>query len=366
MPLAAASLARPARAAPAVAPPAGSLPALTGIRAVGCLWVILSHIALTYRPAMAPWLLRFVQPGYLGVDLFFILSGFILARVHPNLHLGLRPVAAFALKRLFRIYPLSTAIMLFMAADAWRHGWLGTPWYEPRLFGPVLLMIEPYFSHPPLVGWLATNWSVGIELLCYAAFPFGLACLRAVPRWGRLALLAALLAAEAWTQWHHLGAFYGPGAILRGLCGFWLGAVCAALAIGRPARRAVALASLLCLAGTLALLQAGVLWPVPLCMAGLITAVSFECDVVAALLGTRVFVWLGEVSYSLYLVHGVLLGSYGWRWLEAIRLHLRDPLATAAWATLTAGVLLGVSAATYYGIERPWRSFGSRLARRVR
>lgn len=65
--------------APSRRPP--GLPALTGVRALAAVWVVLFHFRGTFE-SLAPWL-TVADPvwraGYLGVDLFFALIGFVLA-----------------------------------------------------------------------------------------------------------------------------------------------------------------------------------------------------------------------------------------------------------------------------------------------
>src|SRR5438552_11928319 len=53
----------------------GSLPALTGLRGIAAFWVVLFHLDAAH-------VVPFIRNGYLGVDIFFILSGFILSHVY--------------------------------------------------------------------------------------------------------------------------------------------------------------------------------------------------------------------------------------------------------------------------------------------
>ena len=307
---------------------APGVPALTGVRALACVWVVLSHIAQHEHAALPEGMLRLAGPGFLGIDVFFILSGFVLPMAHPGLPLRARPLAGFALKRLWRVYPLDVAVMLALLLRAWALGMLGPGWFEPRYFLPVLLMVQPY-TDPPIVGWLATNWSVGIELACYGAFPLLALFLRRLPAVPLAALLVCLLLAEAATQRVWLAHVYGVGALARGGCGFMLGVAGFACVerFGLPARRWLAAAEVAVITATLMLLWTGALWAVPVCLSLLILCLPAAAGPVGWLTRRPVVVWLGEISYSIYLVHGVVLGSGAWRGLDRARAAWPDPWA---------------------------------------
>ena len=342
-----------------------NIPALTGVRAVACAWVFGSHIAQGYKPA-PHWLGVVMTPGFMGVDLFFILSGFILAVVYSELVLTPKTIGAFFLKRVMRIYPLNVAIMLFMAEEAWRNNWFGTPWYDPHLFLPVLLMAIPFYTNPPFAAWLATNWSLGVELVCYVCFPLVLICLRQRAGFLIVALLA-LAVGEAATQRAYLGVFYGTGAFLRGLVGFSMGGVAAFLIRRhrRPDERLVGAGEFLSMAGCLVFLLQGRLWPIPLCMCTLIASLSYGSGPLARVLAARWIVWLGDISYSIYLVHGVLLGEWAWPQLANAKAAMPEPLASLVWLSGLLTVVIATSAFTYYAVEVPGRRLGQTLIRRA-
>src|SRR5947209_2043868 len=89
--------------------------ALTGIRAIASLWVVGYHFSLLTFAALE--LQRFVpaiQFGYIGVDLFFLLSGFIIMHVHgrDTATLAMGPLRRFYGLRLARIYPVHLLMLL--------------------------------------------------------------------------------------------------------------------------------------------------------------------------------------------------------------------------------------------------------------
>ncbi len=251
---------------PALARPRlrADIPPLTALRGVAALWVVGYHIG----QGIGPKPLAGLGSGFMAVDIFFVLSGFILTLVHQDL--AARGVGGFFVKRLLRVYPLDIAVMLLMLLGAWAHGTLGTGWYAWSKFPPVLLMVEPFMPGPPIMGWLITNWSVGIELLCYLLFPVLLIGLRRLPSLALMGVVAAAAAAEWATEATWPGYFFGLGAVLRGLCGFGLGGAIACLVWRCPPPRSTlaACGEVVCLLGLLAAIWLSELPAIPLWSAG--------------------------------------------------------------------------------------------------
>src|SRR5689334_9429569 len=116
------TLAAPMSAAPHVASAARvRVPesrALTGIRGVAALWVVLFHLP---NPLAGTAFAQVLSRGYLGVDLFFILSGFVLSYAYRDA-LPEKPMVRQALRfyavRLARIYPLHVFVLaLFVTIE---------------------------------------------------------------------------------------------------------------------------------------------------------------------------------------------------------------------------------------------------------
>jgi peptidoglycan/LPS O-acetylase OafA/YrhL len=154
---------------------------LTGIRLVAAVWVLLYHsqgpldtIGLMSLPVLPD----FIRIGRLGVDLFFALSGFILA--HTYLHslgesLKAKKSIRFWWLRLARIYPVHL-VMLFIAglaivAQSIVTGEeLSRSWLTPWDFIKNLLLIQEWGGDPQR-GWNFVAWSLSMEWLAYLMFP---------------------------------------------------------------------------------------------------------------------------------------------------------------------------------------------------
>ncbi len=317
---------------------------LTAIRGVAALWVVAHHAQPDWAPGLAGLAGDAMRLGYVAVDVFFILSGFIMAEVYGGI--APRGAGRYWWRRVLRVYPLHVCVMAVLALQAviaaMRNPALPPhPWHE---YPDVLLLLQSYLL--PNSSWNPPTWSVGVELACYALFPFTMPLLRRVPRWALVPLVLLL----GFAEWHVLaaydGAIVGRGAILRGLAGFALGAVLSRMAAPLSASRAGA-GEALASAG----ICAGIVWLSPpliaLSAALLIVALSARSGPLARLLSLRWCVWLGAVSFSIYLLHAALIG--------AIDHHL--PVPHIAWVRglVLLGLLLPLSGLTYRFIEQPGR-----------
>ncbi len=168
---------------------------------------------------LPPVVLRNVpEVGYVGVDIFFLLSGFVLA--YADRDMSVRDIPGFFLRQAARVYPLNLAaigVLLIGAAAGIR---LGAPVSWSRL-PAALLMIQPFVTRYP--EWLVVNWSVGIEFACYLACPFALISSRLLGTgYARVLLLSAVL-----LEWHLYPScatyWWAPAALARCVPAFFVG-----------------------------------------------------------------------------------------------------------------------------------------------
>lgn len=178
------------------------LPALTGIRGLGALWVVSLHFGPEWSELFPVW--AKLQPlwarGQEGVSLFYVLSGFILAHVYQPHLFTASQFAGFIKHRLIRIYPLHVATLLALAAlvigsQVLRISITGE--YAWSAFGWNLLLLQKF---PGIVaeGWNYPAWTISVEWFAYLlAFPLGCWICQRVSRWapwtlGGLSLLLIL------------------------------------------------------------------------------------------------------------------------------------------------------------------------------
>ena len=287
----------------------GEIRPLTAIRGVAAIWVLGFHIPTSF-PGAPHFGRAIFQYGFTAVDLFFVLSGFILATAHSNL--TFRTSADFFWKRIFRLYPLHVSVMLALCAGLLlcrlvhldvngdgHYDWLGFPLS--------LLLLKPYFPYIP-GDWNSATWSVGIELACYCTLPLCLPLLKGLHR--RWLGFLILLISTVMTIWlSTIGDDFphaGGGALMRGSLGFYLGCASGILMPRLWASLAPYYADAIVGSALLVGVAAcclGVPALIPVDSALLIAALSLDRGLAAACLTSRPLMWLGKVSFSIYLLH---------------------------------------------------------------
>lgn len=341
---------------------------LTSIRGIAALWVVGCHLAGALKTITPEPVRIALDPGWLGVDVFFILSGFILALVYQDMSISNAP--AFLWKRLVRVYPLNIFLTSIVAGLAL----IGIP-YGVFINWPALpyfyAMTESLLS-VPVGGWISTNWSVGVELLCYLAFPFVIAAIRRFPSIVLAVAAAAMLTIEYRVSAQQMTQWWGTGAIMRGASGFGLGMILGTLALSAP-RSLSRFSSAIEVSALLAIVLCvwtGEINFVPPLAGILILSLYFDAGVIARALHNKWLFRLGLISYSVYLIHGVLLGRYNYNaiiWAKSIG----GWQAALLWSTIFLACTFTVSALTYRFVEQPCRKirFGRvhyRIRRAVR
>ncbi|MDP9096087.1 MAG: acyltransferase, partial [Pseudomonadota bacterium] len=159
--------------------PRPELKALTSLRGLAAIAVVLQHFSSTAQRNASGWIPSIVPHGYMAVDFFFVLSGFIMSYTYLTGFeaLGLRAFGPFLWKRVARIFPLGIAITLIVVAL----GQLVAPFGLTGLFyslpnGAGLgSMIAINLLHlqglMPEYNLNDPSWSVSVELGAYLLFP---------------------------------------------------------------------------------------------------------------------------------------------------------------------------------------------------
>lgn len=347
------------------------IPALTGLRALLAWWVAIYHLTIPELAPLPPdgWLEPLRANGYLAVDGFFVLSGFILAYVYRDAFIRPEPgtYARFLIARLARIYPVHLAMTLVVAALLGAMV-LGTG-FQPRVaerFSMRELLLHLSLLHgwgfSRMLAWNYPSWSISAEWFAYLCFPL---VHRMVLR-DDSRLRAALIALAALAG---LAAFerFGPNrslsytyefALVRIGFEFVLGAALLMLARrwldsppqGARLRPHGALAFAAALASVFVLPDAATVGLIAL----VILFLSHPRDALAAPLGTRRMVYGGETSYAVYMTHAIIQG------VAIIVIRAVPGLgAVPGWLRLLVLILLVQAAASlvHATIERPCRAW---------
>jgi peptidoglycan/LPS O-acetylase OafA/YrhL len=342
--------------------------ALTGVRAVAAVWVVLFHFRtelVTLLPVLGP-AMPFAEAGRVGVDLFFVLSGFILAYNYADAFTNFqaRRYARFLWLRLARIYPvhLATLVMLLVAVLVMRTWGMSPRPAEQYAADSVLtnvLLVHAWAGMD--LTWNYPAWSISAEWFAYLLFPFVALVLPKVgsPRAavaGVLGCFAAMFTVFVVFPTHW--PFPVPLVRVGGefLAGVFLYLVFRST-LGRGRRWSgiapLALGCLILVASGLESVGRSAIWSAPLC-ALVILALARGDGWLNRWLGSRGSVLLGQASYSLYMTHALCQ-------LALVRVLPPEAIAGLGLPVRVATVLcylaviLGTAVAVYRFVEVPSR-----------
>jgi len=354
------------------------------MRGLAALWVMLFHIdvSLFYRD-MGALLSRdatgLISKGYLWVDFFFILSGFIIAHVYAESLASSekgrgRRVIDYLWARFARLYPLHLLCLGLVVIIA-----LTYPLFLPdvkdgswqtfmawRAIPSNLLMTHAMNQHVYL-SWDIVSWSIGAEGWTYvAALPLLLALPRLPgPGTALLALTAfAGLAGYVLMQKEAtLDITYRWG-FVRCLLEFLIGACLWRLwrlkAVAWPGHDLVLVGALIAVAVVFHFKSFGAggdLIVVPL-FALMVYGLAVSQGLVAKALNGALPQYLGRISYALYLVHGVAFSAF-WFLMPTVKAHIGEPSASLRWLYAAGFITLVIliSHIVHHAFEKPARLF---------
>ena len=347
------------------------LPGLDLVRAIAVVWVMLFHSFLV--GGLGPdfkWLERY---GWMGVDIFFVLSGFLIGRqVLAPLARGERlSFGDLYARRAWRILPAFIVVLaIYLAFPQWREAEGMAPWWLFATFTFNLFVdygTQQAFSHA---------WSLCVEEHFYLLFPALAVFLAKRPSVAKFAglcvfVLVAGIAVRTGT-WLHDDAtqparpwfvedlYYPTWCRLDGLLA---GVVLAVIAVFRPAtwERMLARGNAFLALGVVGmglafwlfqqrtgLVGNAVGWPV---LSWAIACLVISGASSRSLIGRRALPgagWIATISYSLYLSHKLVFAAVDRNWGEALADKGFMLFAVYAVATLAAG------AALHYAVERPF------------
>ena len=293
----------------------------TGLRGVAALMVAPVHM---YCDEFVAGFDRTVLPflnSVLAVDVFFVLSGFIIPYVYLDSR-GLMNATwrKFFLARFARIYPLhilTIAIVGLMVLFANAQGIsMGRPYYASDL-PPQLLLIHA-FPYIEKWAWIHPSWSISMEFLAYIAiFPFMTFALKGNSKiWFETIIILCLCGLYVLTYWlcaaADANAAMGWFAVGRVSAGFGIGFLLFKIYQKHPVITSriqdhcdwilgIFLAGYIASCYKLFAFQWLILLVPPL----VLSLTSNKPSFAAFVLGNRVMVWLGTISYSVYMIHTI-------------------------------------------------------------
>ena len=360
---------------PAKGPHLTYRPGLDGIRALAVIGVFLYH-AWPHGDG-GSW----VPGGFLGVELFFVLSGYLITSLllHEWSARGGIRLGAFWGRRARRLLPAVAVVILFALlatltiarddlgrtrADALSALVYLTNWHE-------IIASQSYFNQFGRPSLLQHLWSLAVEEQFYLFWPLLLiAGLRWLRRGALFAVTAALAAGSCALMWLVYSPAGDPSRVYYGTdtraFTLLIGALAAfAWPLGSTAfrqwagrRRFVDITGGLALAAVIALfatardfdpwLYRGGFLLMAVVAAALVTAVAQPDSLLAQALGCRWLRWLGAHSYGIYLWH--------WPIMQLTRAHVDAPLGGALLVIAQAIATVAAAALSYRYVEMPVRT----------
>lgn len=318
------------------------IPSLTPLRGIAAMLVVFFHFHVLVGPLTSPDVFV-VSKFYLMVDLFFVLSGFIILHVYGDLFTQKIEKAEFwkfIKARFARIYPLHLFTFLYLL------GWVlymksqidfeATPPVVQGVLDDsaipfVLTMTHAWGSHMEAT-WNSASWSISVEWFLYLIFPFlawmmyrantMIKVLLGVVALGALFLISQVLE-PAWVAEMNIRResteqqllYKTPNtidiitgfALLRGWCSFIFGMLAYEL-FKREVGQAILKNGYWFVVIWVAILA---LWskdwlPDPLAIpsfALLILHTAYAEGLTSKILNGKVFTYLGNISYSIYMIH---------------------------------------------------------------
>ncbi|MBE9399139.1 acyltransferase [Pontibacterium sp. N1Y112] len=290
------------------------------LRAVAALMVVFHHLIIQVDVYEA--VLHSISVGAAGVDVFFVISGFVIWFVTYNKNMG---AAEFFTKRVIRVVPIYWLITLVIAgaATAAPHLFKTTQFELTQLLQSLLFI--PHYSlglpgnvYPILV----PGWTLNYEMFFYLVF----GCLLVVPRQALLILLVAFIALVGagfvMEPQNAILKTYTSGLLLEFVAGVF---IAKAYTDGKLRRLPPLFGMVLLVLGTIGLLLTAevnpfgplraLYWGVPgvLMVLGVVIV-----EVNGRMFKSRALHLLGDASYSIYLTHILALGVYRMLWSKLV------------------------------------------------
>lgn len=350
---------------------------LESIRGLAALLVVFYHI-----PKWNPLLdIGIISNGYLMVELFFVLSGFVIYNAYANKITSTKDLFRFQFLRFGRLYPVHfiflIAFILIEIAKYLAQSKLGiTPNTQPFRVNNLTAIFQQIFliqaigpTHN-ITTFNGPAWSISVEFYTYLIF--GASILLAAKKkdilFSLIALTSVILLGSQTT--------FGFDSLLRCLAGFFIGCL-TALVVERLKVNLPNYASLIVFAAIIFFLQLKTTKQYDLTIyfltAALIASVVLsKSGYLNNVLNLKVLTWLGSISYAVYMSHAAIL----WVLNQVLRVILKKPeilindkstpqLTNAetliAWIALTI-IVLSFSAFVYRFIEKPMREKSRRFA----
>lgn len=336
------------------------IPSLTGLRGMAAVLVVMFHVTMGTR-------LHLFEAGYLGVDAFFILSGFVLAHVYADKFSSWQPgvYISFLKARIARIWPLHLFMLCVVAVAVFSIPWLRSTYtdadqrFSLSCFGASAFLIQNWFHWLPGC-WNTPSWSLSAEWFAYLIFPAVVFMTQRARKPTTSIFLAGvcllgLCVVMLLKGVSSLNVTGVPGMIRMAgefCCGCYM-----YRAVGTGLRTFPVIADFFVLVLLAASLIARNDFLCLFAIALIVLLAAQEQGPVARLFATPFVVFLGEISYSVYLVHWIVLQVAN----RIATNMMLEGIGFAIWNAAIISLIVVISTITYRFIEIPARAFGRRV-----
>lgn len=348
------------------------VPQLDGVRGIAVSLVVLYHYGSYYsnEAALFPALRWIAHRGWVGVDLFFVLSGFLIGGIAIANREADNSFSTFYFRRFLRIFPLYYFLLIASAIYMW---------VQPL---PKHISLVPYFLYftnnilaltgEPGPSWLKPAWTLAVEEQFYLLLPAIVALVP--PRLLKYVFMAGILVAISLRAAAYLIPLERPFVFSwfltpcrsEGLCYGVLLALLIRNGAGAISRRALILTCYAVLFASLLgfvvayrsvdlLVTAGLAMLGPGFFAVVALSILHERGPLALITGTGLLRWIGVRTYAIYLFHVPVF--------LIIRqlLHMAGVSLFGSAQVLALGVTLLVASVSWRLIEAPLIGVGHRM-----
>jgi peptidoglycan/LPS O-acetylase OafA/YrhL len=368
------------------------LTALDGWRGIACLLVALYHLPAQHALYSEPWLQKCAPV----LELFFLISGFVISLAFTDTINGIRGACAFIVRMIGRMWPVhlvtlsllvALACVKTIAAD---HGGFQGAMRADALL-PQIFLVQTWVGDG--LSWNFPSWTLSAELAAYLSFAALLVLVKdknaRLVGAGLLAVGAGLVFLSELGPREH----YNVISVARCLTGFFIGFMLRELWQRFPIQTAgtsnvLEIVAVIAVLWTMTAGLDGPAYFINYLIFGLVVFVFANGrGVVSRALNVSPIQWLGKVSFSIYMIHALVRVGFeqtAWAvekftsreifaWVESEHFVAPQRLISldAPWANdlvLAAygAIVLAAAAVLYHYVEGPTRAYSARLAVRIR
>ncbi|MFM0505055.1 acyltransferase family protein [Paraburkholderia caffeinilytica] len=348
---------------------------LTGVRAFAALWVVVFHFRL--GDGMSAIGGPILDSGYIGVDVFFVLSGFILSHAYCKnlpLNFSLSWYREFIVKRFAKIYPLHLVMFLTILSVVVGARYMGYAFQntlENTVWSAIAnLLLMHAWGVTSSLSWNVPSWSISAEWFAYfLVFPLAAFCLRKMSL-SRLSFLCGVLWSAYFygaMHWNDQSLNVTTAGVARIIPEFLIGYT-AYQALQREKFAAVS-GDFLSISGIALLLFSIVMGGAFLILVApaigiAMTGLYIGGSVSNVVFGNRMVVSIGTVSYSIYMTHFfIVMGANQF----IRRVHfLNVEKHAAAFLLFEVVIAVAIGLVTHRFVEEPLRLRVLAIAKRRR